>query len=203
MSKRMLTILLGLSVGVLAISAGLLLRVVWDGRSGAGTGSLATSVEFGAPFSLIDHTGAEITQAAFEGQPSLLFFGFTHCPEICPTTVYDMETWFQELGPVASEVEAFFVTVDPERDTAEFLSDYLTAQSDRVTGITGTPEDVWAMARSWRVYWQKRPLGDGDYTLDHFASIYVLDANGKLFEKISYGEDAASAKAKIMAAVNS
>lgn len=203
MSQRMLTVLLGVSVCVLALSAGLLLRVVWDGRSGTDTGGIATSVDFGAPFSLIDHTGAEITQAAFEGQPTLLFFGFTHCPEICPTTVYDMETWFQDLGAPADDVKAFFVTVDPERDTAKFLADYLEPQTDRVVGITGTPEDVWAMARSWRVYWQKRPLSDGDYTLDHFASIYVLDDEGKLRDKISYGEDPESAKAKIMAAVNS
>lgn len=204
MSQRMLTVLLGVSVGVLAISAGLLLRVIWDGRSGApDTGSLATSVEFGAPFSLVDHTGAQITEAAFEGQPSLLFFGFAHCPEICPTTVYDMGTWFEDLGDQAADVNAYFVTVDPERDTAEFLAGYLTAQTDRVVGITGAPEDVWAMARSWRVYWQKRPLGEGDYTLDHFASIYVLDREGKLHGKISYGEDPESAKAKIMAAVNS
>lgn len=203
MSKRTLVVLLGCALGILALSAGLLVRSLMDTRSGFGDSSVASNVSFGAPFELIDYNGDTITEAAFQGQPTLLFFGFTHCPDVCPTTVYDMETWFQDLGPAAAEVAAYFVTVDPERDTADFLSDYLKAQSDRVVGITGTPEAVWEMARSWRVYWQKRPLGDGDYTMDHFASIYVLDKAGQLHGKISYGEDAESAKAKIMAAVNS
>lgn len=201
MSNRFLTIGLGLAVAALALSAGLLVRVIMDDRAGA-TPGIVTAVPFGGPFELVDYNGDVITEAAFEGQPSLLFFGFTHCPEICPTTVYDMETWFEDLGPDAAEVKAFFVTVDPERDTAEFLADYLKPQSDRVVGITGDPEAVWAMARAWRVYWQRVPLGDGDYTMDHFASIYVLDRQGQLFEKISYGEDAASAMAKIRAALD-
>lgn len=201
MSNRFVTIGLGLAVAVLALSAGLLVRIILEDRAGA-TPGIVTAVPFGAPFELIDYNGEVITEAAFQGQPSLLFFGFTHCPEICPTTVYDMETWFEDLGPDAAEVKAFFVTVDPERDTAEFLADYLKPQSDRVVGITGEPEAVWAMARSWRVYWQRIPLGDGDYTMDHFASIYVLDRRGQLFEKISYGEDATSAMAKIRAALD-
>lgn len=202
MSQKTLTILLGVCVMVLALSAGLLLRVIWDGRSGApDTGGLATAIEFGAPFSLVDYNGNEITEAAFVGQPTLLFFGFTRCPDVCPTTVYDMESWFLDLGAEADTVAAYFVSVDPERDTPQFLADYLKPQTDRVVGITGPPEDVWAMARSWRVYWQKKPVGEGDYTLDHFASIYVLDADGKLRDKISYGEDEESAKAKILSAV--
>jgi protein SCO1/2 len=203
MSQRLITILLGLSVGVLAISAGLLLRTIWDGRTASNTGSLATAVDFGAPFTLTDYNGDPITEAAFQGAPSLLFFGFTRCPEICPTTVYDIDTWLLDLGEDAKDVRAYFISVDPERDTPEFLAEYLKPQSDRVIGITGTPEDVWEMARSWRVYWQKRPLGDGEYTLDHFASIYVLDPQGRVRDKISYGEDPASAKAKILSAVNS
>lgn len=205
MSQRTLVVMLACAVGVLAISAGLMLRMIYDGRTAtSGTGpTLVTSVAFGGPFELTDYNGDTITEAAFEGQPSLLFFGFTHCPDVCPTTVYDIETWFQELGPEAEEVNAYFVTVDPERDTAEFLSDYLKPQSDRVIGITGEPEAVWDMARSWRVYWQKRPLGEGDYTMDHFASVYVLDRDGNLFEKIAYGENPETAKAKILAAVNS
>jgi protein SCO1/2 len=91
------------------------------------------------------------------------------------------------------------VTVDPERDTQEFLRAYLEPQSDRIVGITGAPEDVWEMARSWRVYWQKRPLGEGDYTVDHYASVFVLDEDGVVVDLIAYGEDPESAKAKIAA----
>nr|WP_281493970.1 SCO family protein [Jannaschia sp. S6380] len=155
------------------------------------------ATDLGAPFELVDHDGNEITEAAFEGRPSLLFFGFTHCPEVCPTTVYDMETWLLDLDVGEGEIGAYFVSVDPERDTPQFLKDYLEPQSDRIIGITGEPEKVWDMARSWRVYWQKRPLGEGDYTLDHYASIFVLDPEGRVVDLIGYGEDPESAKAKI------
>jgi protein SCO1/2 len=163
-----------------------------------------TGTQLGAPFELVDHTGAPITEAAFEGRASLLFFGFTHCPDVCPTTVYDIETWLAELeaeGAEVGDMRAYFVTVDPERDTPAFLRDYLTAQSDRVTGITGPPEAVWEMARSWRVYWQKRPLGEGAYTLDHYASVFVLNEDGEVADLIAYGEDPEVAKAKIRAAL--
>ncbi|MEM8850960.1 MAG: SCO family protein [Pseudomonadota bacterium] len=191
----MKTILGGVAVAVLALGAGLTLRQVIDSR----TVATVASVELGEPFELITHDGAAITEAAFQGRPTLLFFGFTHCPEICPTTVYDMETWLTDLEVGPEEIGAYFVTVDPERDTAEFLRDYLEPQTDRVLGVTGDPEDVWAMARSWRVYWQKRPLGDGDYTVDHYASIFVLDEAGTVVDLISYGEEPESAKAKISA----
>jgi protein SCO1/2 len=195
MSPRLRTILGAVLVGALALGAGLGLRAVVDAR----TAPVASAVELGAPFELVTHRGEPITEAAFEGRPSLLFFGFTHCPEICPTTVYDMETWLTDLDVGADEIGAYFVTVDPERDTQEFLRAYLEPQSDRIVGITGAPEDVWEMARSWRVYWQKRPLGEGDYTVDHYASVFVLDEDGVVVDLIAYGEDPESAKAKIAA----
>ena len=195
---RLLTVLGAVVVAALALGAGVALRQAMDAR----TPAAAAAVDLGAPFALVDHAGAPITEAALQGQPSLLFFGFTHCPEICPTTVYDIETWLSGMGPEADAVRAFFVTVDPERDTPELLSDYLTAQSDRITGITGAPEAVWDMARSWRVYWQKRPLGEGDYTVDHYASVFVLDAEGRLVDLIAYGEDPDAARAKIAAALD-
>ncbi|WP_208454597.1 SCO family protein [Jannaschia marina] len=190
---QMKTLLLGLGVAVLALGGGVALRQVMESRTVATT----VATDLGAPFALTDHTGATITEAAFTGRPSLLFFGFTHCPDVCPTTVYDMETWFDDLQVEEDAIGAYFVTIDPERDTPDFLRDYLEPQSDRILGITGEPEDVWDMARSWRVYWQKRPLGEGDYTMDHYASIFVLDEEGKVVDLISYGEDPASAKAKI------
>ena len=113
-----------------------------------------------------------------------------------------METWLTDLDVGADEVGAYFVSVDPERDTPEFLRDYLEPQSDRIVGITGEPEAVFDMARSWKVFWQKRPVGGGDYTLDHFASVFVLDDEGRVRDLISYGEDSESAKAKIAAALD-
>ena len=145
-------------------------------------------VALGGDFTLVDQNGAEITQAAFEDGPTLLFFGFTHCPEICPTTVYEMAGWFDELGPAAGELDAYFVTVDPERDTPEALRDYLASQTDDVVGVTGEPEDVWKFAADWKAYWKKVELEDGDYTVDHFAGVYMLDEDGEYAGLISYGE---------------
>lgn len=191
---RTRTILMATVVGALALGGGIALRQLTEARTPS-----VVATELGEPFELIDQNGATITEAAFEGRPSLLFFGFTHCPDVCPTTVYDMESWLADLDAGPEDVGAFFVTIDPERDTAEFLNDYLSPQSDRILGITGEPEAVWDMARSWRVYWQKRPLGEGDYTMDHYASIFVLNDEGLVVDLISYGEDPESAKAKIAA----
>ena len=191
---RRLIILAGAAVAALALGSGLALRQLVDARS-----PTTVATDLGEPFALVTHDGDPITEAAFEGRPSLLFFGFTHCPEVCPTTVYDIETWLTDLDAGPEEVGAYFVTVDPERDSPEFLSDYLSAQSDRIVGITGAPEAVWEMARSWRVYWQKRPLGEGDYTIDHYASVFVLNDEGQVVDLIAFQEDPESAKAKIAA----
>lgn len=185
-------ILVALLVAVVALGAGFGLRQVMQARAPENVGA-----ELGAPFTLIDQNGQPITEAAFQGRPSLLFFGFTHCPDVCPTTVYDMETWFQDLEIDSDDLGAYFVTIDPERDTPEFLKDYLEPQSDHVIGITGDPDAVHAMAKSWRVYWQKRPLGEDDYTMDHFASVFVLNADGKVADLITYQEDPKEAEAKI------
>ncbi len=166
-------------------------------------GDTPAKLDLGGPFSLVDYNGEEITEAAFEGQPSLLFFGFTHCPEICPMTVYEIETWFEEIGSDADQVAAFFVTVDPERDNAEVLSDYLRAQTDRVVGITGPLSDVEAMQKSWRVYSKKVPLEDGDYTVDHTALIYLLDDDGAYWGHINYGSGAEEAIRKLRALIDS
>ena len=195
MSPRILTVVLGLCVALLALGGGFAARQLMDSR----TVTTAIGTDLGAPFELVAHTGAPITETAFEGRPSLLFFGFTHCPEICPTTVYDMETWLTDLDVGPDEMGAFFVTIDPERDTPEFLADYLEPQSDRIIGITGEPEAVREMARSWKVYFQKRPLGEGEYTMDHYASIFVLNAEGQVVDLIGFGENPETAKAKIAA----
>ena len=154
-------------------------------------------LQLGAPFSLTDYNGETITEAAFEGQPSVLFFGFANCPEVCPLTVYELTNWFEELGAQADEIDAFFVTVDPERDTAEVLADYLKPQSDRVVGITGPVAEIEALQKGWRVYSKKVPLDDGDYTVDHTALLYLLDRNGDYWGHINYGADREEALRKL------
>ena len=157
---------------------------------------------YGAPFALVDQKGAPITEAAFRGQPSAIFFGFTHCPEVCPTTLFELDGWLKKLGDEGKNLRAYFVTVDPERDTAAIMDTYVSNVSDRITGITGEPDKVHAMAKAFGIYWRKVDLEGGDYTMDHTASVILLDGDGAFAGTIAYEEnpDAALAKLKRLAA---
>jgi protein SCO1/2 len=159
--------------------------------------ALVPGEAFGQPFTLVDFNGAAVTEAAFRGQPTLVFFGFTQCPEICPTTLYELNGWLDTLGPDGEKVAAYFVTVDPERDTAEILKQYVTAISDRIVGITGDPADVAAMLTGFHVYAKKVPLENGEYTMDHTASIFLLDSQGQFVGTIGYDEAPENALAKL------
>lgn len=161
------------------------------------SGPVERSISFGGPFELTDHFGETITEAAFEGHPTVLFFGFTHCPEVCPTTLYEMEDWMARLGPEGDALKAYFVTIDPERDTPEMLHDYVSNVSDRIIGISGDPEKVREMARSWRVFFSRVELDDGDYTMDHTASIFLVNADGSLRGTIAFQENSDTALEKL------
>jgi len=152
---------------------------------------------FGAPFALVDDTGKPITEAAFRGQPSAVFFGFTHCPEVCPTTLVEMDSWLTQLGDEGKDIRAYFVTIDPERDTVETMHNYVTNVSTRITGITGESAKVEQMARDFKIYFKKVPTEAGDYTMDHTASVLLLDRTGDFFGTIAYGEVSNTAIAKL------
>ncbi|MGN6583731.1 MAG: SCO family protein [Rhizobiaceae bacterium] len=153
---------------------------------------------FGAPFQLVDQFDKPITEAAFRGHPSALFFGYTHCPEVCPTTLFELDAWLKKLGPEAKDVKAYFITIDPERDTPKVMDQYVSNVSKRIIGISGDPAKVEAMAKSFGIYFRKIP-GDNadDYTMDHTASILLLDRNGAFVGTIAYGEDEKAAMAKL------
>ncbi|PAP95501.1 SCO family protein [Mesorhizobium wenxiniae] len=157
---------------------------------------------YGAPFTLVDQKGAPITEAAFRGHPSVIFFGFTHCPEVCPTTLFELAGWLKTMGDDGKNLRAYFVTVDPERDTPEIMNAYISNFSDRILGITGDPEKVHAMVKAFGIYWKKVDTGDGDYTMDHSSTMLLLNAKGDYAGTIAYGEspDAAVAKLKRLAA---
>ncbi|WP_416797025.1 SCO family protein [Ciceribacter azotifigens] len=148
---------------------------------------------FGVPFQLVDQTGKPITEQAFRGKPTALFFGFTHCPEICPTTLFELNGWLEKVDPDGTRLQAYFVTVDPERDTPELLNNYISNVTKRVIGIAGPPEKVAEVIKGFRVYAKKIPLDEkdpnGDYTMDHTASVFLLDAEGRFKGTISYGEN--------------
>lgn len=152
---------------------------------------------YGTSFSLIDENGKPITEAAFRGQPTLLYFGYTHCPEVCPTTLFELDGWLKKLGPQAADMKAYFISIDPERDTPEVMSRYVGNFSKRIGGISGPPDKVQAMAKGFNIYFHKVPTSDGDYTMDHTASVILLDRHGDFAGTIPYGTDEAQALEKL------
>lgn len=184
--------------GLAAIMAALL---GWLSLEGLNSRQALTEAPFGVPFSLVDQTGKPITEQAFRNRPTALFFGFTHCPEICPTTVYELTGWLDEVDPDAKGLQAYFVSIDPARDTPELLGTYLANVTKRIIGISGDPAKVEEMARGFKIYFKKVPTDadkpDGEYTMDHTASIFLLDRGGRFVGTIAYGEDGEVAKQKL------
>ncbi|WP_208541470.1 MULTISPECIES: SCO family protein [Bartonella] len=140
----------------------------------------------GDDFTLIDSNGQIVTEADIRSKPSAIFFGFTMCPESCPTTLTDLDRWLTEIGPNADKLGIWFVTVDPERDTPEVLRDYLSNFTNNIIGISGDPEKVHKMVSSFNIVAQKVPGTNGNYTYDHTAAIFLLKKGGKLAGIIPY-----------------
>jgi protein SCO1 len=133
----------------------------------------------GGPFQLTDQTGQTVTDQNLKGKPTLIFFGFTHCPDVCPTSLFEISEVLKAMGKDADRVNALFVSVDPERDTAAAMKDYLSSFDPHLKGLTGNPEAVAKVLSAYRVYSKKVPLKDGDYTMDHTALIYLMDRDGR------------------------
>jgi protein SCO1/2 len=185
-----------LRYGLWAVIAALVLFLVYN-YVGSRQANKAEAIQLGAPFNLVDQNGAPITEAAFKGHPTVLFFGFTHCPEVCPTTLFEMAGWLKTLGDEGKDLRVFFITVDPERDTPDVMKGYTTAFTDKITGITGKPEDIEKLIKSWRIYAKKVPTENGDYTMDHTASVMLLDRDGRLKSTIDYKENSDVALKKL------
>jgi protein SCO1 len=165
--------------------------------SSTGPGKDATIAAIGGPFVLVDDTGAPVTESALAGKPSTIYFGYTYCPEVCPTTLLDLSRWIKELGTDAGKLNYVFVTVDPERDTSQLMHAYLSSFDKRIRGFTGTSEQIAKIARQYRVYYKKVPTKDGGYVMDHSSIIYLMGPDGKFFSMIAYQENDASAVAKL------
>lgn len=147
----------------------------------------ATTFDVGAKFSLINHQGAPVTESVFQGHPSALFFGFTHCPEVCPTTLNDLALAKQELGP-NDKLKVYFITLDPLRDTSDVLAEYIPYFGPDFMGITGSEADIQVLSKSWGIYSQRSELSDGGYNIDHTATVFLLDSKGQFAGTIAYGE---------------
>jgi len=152
---------------------------------------------YGGAFTAVDYDNKPITEAAFRGHPTVVFFGFTHCPEVCPTTLYEMNGWLAKLGDEGKDIRAYFVSIDPERDTPELLKSYVSNVSDRIVGITGEPDKIAAMAKAFGIFARRVEIEGGDYTMDHTASVLLLDRAGAFAGTIAYGENPDTAIEKL------
>jgi protein SCO1/2 len=174
-SARVLLVLTAFTAGlVLFMGAAFLV----SGRSPVPAVATGPSA-IGGAFALTDQDGKTVTDQSMKGKPFLVFFGFTHCPDICPTALFDVSEVLGKLGPDADRVGALFVTVDPARDTPAKLKDYLSSFNPRLRGLTGDEAAVTAMTKAYRVYFKKVPLQGDDYTMDHTALVYLMDKEGR------------------------
>jgi protein SCO1/2 len=166
-------------VVILAFVAGLVvflgIFLFATGQLGGGPGPSA----IGGPFQLTDQDGKQITDQDFSGKPYLVFFGYTHCPDICPTTLFEISEVMNALGPDADRAAALFVSVDPERDTPAIIKDYLSSFDPHVRGATGNDKQLAQVQKEFRVYFKKHPTGNGDYSMDHSAVVYLMDKDGR------------------------
>lgn len=146
-----------------------------------------TGASFGKELALTDHNGQRRTLADFRGRVVTLFFGFTHCPDVCPTTLSEMALVMKELGNDAARLQVLFVTVDPERDTADVLQRYVPAFHPTFLGLTGSAEQIARTAKEFKIFFQKQNLPGGGYSMDHAAGTYILDTQGRLRLFAQYG----------------
>ncbi|AWM10052.1 MULTISPECIES: SCO family protein [Bradyrhizobium] len=144
-----------------------------------GVSKVAQPAAIGGPFQLTDQNGKAVTDKSLKGKPTLIFFGYTHCPDVCPTSLFEISEVLRALGKDADKVNAVFISVDPERDTPAIMKDYLSSFDPHLEGLSGDPAETAKVITSYRVYAKKVPTKDGDYTMDHTALIYLMDRDGR------------------------
>ena len=191
MTTRRLAIAVAiLAVAVLLGGAALLARY-------SGSGGESETVDIGGPFTLTAADGRTVTEQDLLGHPSLIFFGFTFCPDVCPSTMSEIARGLEELGPEGEALQVYFVTVDPARDTPEMLGEYTAYFSPRIVALAGTPEQTAEVAAAYKVYYKRIELEDGDYLMDHTAAVYLMDGGGRFFDAITFQATPEEAVAKL------
>jgi protein SCO1 len=191
MSRRIIPIL----IIVVAISVAALGYLTLNpGFSGAGG---PAAVPIGGPIRLTDQDGKPFDSASLAGKPYAVFFGFTHCPDACPTTLSEMARTEDEIGEPAKGFTTLFVTVDPERDTPAVLKEYISNFGGNTIALSGTPEQVAEVAKAYRVFYKKVPTSDGGYTMDHTAVLYLMNREGLFQDVVAYSEEHERYVAKI------
>jgi protein SCO1/2 len=191
----------GLLGGLVILGAAVLLILAHRDTPRGAAGTLLGSA-IGGPFQLTDQNGNTVTDGDLKGKWSLIYFGYTHCPDACPTALNDIAIALDELGPKRASVRPVFITVDPERDTPEVLKSYVTAFDTPLLALSGSPEEIARAAKAYRVYYAKHPEADGDYSMDHSSVIYVMDPQGRFtatFTHQSTPEEIAERLKKLLA----
>ncbi len=187
MRGRLVTVIVaGFLIGALAGAAALILTRAPADQSVATSGKAL----IGGPFTLVGRDGKPVTDQAFRGKYMLVFFGFTHCPDICPAELQVMAAALDELGPKANEIIPIFITLDPERDTPLVVADYVANFSQRFVGLTGSPEQIAEAAKAYRVAFskfQENGAKPEDYSVDHSALVYLMGKNGEYLTHFAYG----------------
>jgi protein SCO1/2 len=196
-----------LALSVLLLAAGgyaWVTRGVPDQRATLGGMAVPPGVAIGGPFTLTDHTGRQVTDQTFRGRPMLVFFGFTHCPDICPTGLQAMAEVLDILGPGATRLAPLFITVDPVRDSPATLAPYVALFHERLVGLSGTEAEIAAVARAYRVYHARvQPPGASDYLVDHSSFTYLIGPDGSFRALFRHGtppEEIARAVAALLPA---
>ena len=159
--------------------------------------AVAEAAPIGGPFSLIDHTGRPVADKDFLGTFTLVFFGYTHCPDVCPTTLQEVALTMNELGEHSDEVRPLFISVDPERDTPAVLADYVSAFHPRIVGLTGTTAQVAAVTEAFRVIYAKAEIEDDFYLMDHSSRLYLMGPDGRYLTAFSHTTPPEEMAAKI------
>lgn len=162
-----------------AFAASLVLGLLIMFWAMGGVSKVAQPAAIGGPFQLTDQTGKAVTDKDLKGKPTLIFFGYTHCPDVCPTSLFEISEVLRAMGKDADKVNAVFISVDPERDTPATMKDYLSSFDPHLEGLSGDPAETAKVITSYRVYAKKVPTKDGDYTMDHTALIYLMDREGR------------------------
>jgi protein SCO1/2 len=164
--------------GILVLVAGLLIGIAFrDQAKGIAGSPLAAAI--GGKFDLVDQNGKPFTDADLKGKWQLVFFGYTHCPDVCPTALNDLSLALDQLGAKKKDVGIVFISVDPDRDTPPVLKSYVDSFGGPIVALTGTPDAVAQAAKDYKVYYAKHPRADGGYDMDHSALIYVMDPQGR------------------------
>lgn len=174
------------------LAAALSYLLVLRGQDGA-----TSLIDLRDGFHLASSKGGEVDSRDLGGKRYAVFFGYTHCPEVCPTTLYEMSNALTKLGGAAKDFRVFFITVDPERDTVEKMAEYIANFDPRMEALVPTPEQLPKLASDFRVYYAKVPTSDGGYVMDHTATVFLINAEGQLGGTISFGEAAEMREAKL------